>query len=760
MSDVTRWNEEQREAVTCGEGPVLVLAGPGSGKTFTMVGRISWLLHRCAVPPEKILAVTFTKDAARSMKERFLRKEPAPMAAAVNFSTFHALFYTMLRQSGYRPHGGRTPDETAPGSGLSGSPVLSYRSHSLLLSPYEKKKILLPVLNRIRQETGIREEAGIRKETEAFHRNGGREADPDALPQSCQESADDWGEADGILSAFAYYKNTGNWGKSTEQLTEPWKAQFGRLFAEYEKARAAAGKMDFDDMAYDCLKLLRREDRNFLQRWRGRFSYFCIDEFQDINPVQYQILRLLCEEPYNIFAVGDDDQSIYGFRGSDPGLMRQFLLDYPAARQIELHRNYRSHGEIVQASRRVIEQNRNRFQKRFVAEEGAACANRSAKAGAEPAGIAPVSLCSFPGREEESRYLIRRIQEETRGGNGEDCAVLFRTNLQLQCLAAQLCGAGIPYQVKEKGTCIYDHFIAADVSSYVRLALGEQRRSHWLAVMNKPNRFLSREALAGEEVTLEELKRFYREKPQILHQLEKMETGLSRLRSMKPYLGLQFLRKGMGYETYLTRKAAGEQMKQREWEEVWEWLLKEAALCPNYGAWLERQEIVRRGWKENGDGTGKLQGGVRLMTVHAAKGLEFSKVFLLDVNEGVYPHGGIAQTAAPQPEPPVLWPKPPQPQAAEPQSAEEECRLLYVAMTRAKEALELLFLTGSKERPKLPSRFLHPLLTAHSASGTSSSNSQESRYSSKASDTLSYSSSSSMWFSTGSSPGSSGFSEY
>lgn len=700
-------NEAQRKAVMHGAGPMLVLAGPGSGKTFTITHRISNLIDHFHVPPGQILVITFTREAAMNMQSRFLTAQSRVLPVA--FGTFHAVFYQMLKRSGF------------------------HKADSVLTDS-DKKQLILPILTDY-----------IRSREGSSQLKRGEELYDDAAQ---------------CLSAIGYYKNTGNQTKAAGMLAEPYRSGFGELLAQYERKRAGSGRMDFDDMLYECLNMFQKYP-DILKSWQEQFQYFLIDEFQDINFMQYEIMKLLAQRNRNLFVVGDDDQSIYGFRGSEPSLMKQFTADYPECGQVLLDTNYRSRPEIVEASLKVIGENKNRFAKRL-------------KAAALPLndnGKSPVSIKSFPEKSDQYQYLteiLKSMSEEERSRT----AVLFRTNSQMQGFASILSKASVPYSMKEKAVCIYDHFIARDIRNYILFACGDRRRSLFLSIMNKPSRWISREAVEKEEVDFEAIRAYYRKYAHprqlsgMLAALIELEDGLKKLAKCSPYLGVSYIRKGIGYEAYLRKRAGGDEQKMTEWLEFLELLCQEARQFHDYKEWFQHQELFKEELKTVQERNGLLakkgernisekkeEGRVRLMTVHGSKGLEFDNVWIPDVNEGIYPYGRMQQEEA----------------------VEEERRMLYVAMTRAKKSLELTLVTGTKERPRLPSRFLNPfasdpvLRNLHqtaklqtknysSESSMTSSNSQLSRYSSKASDTRSYSSSSSIKPSSGSSLGSSGFS--
>lgn len=690
MLELHKLNEAQRKAVTHGDGPLLVLAGPGSGKTFTITQRIFYLLFVKKLPPEQILVITFTKEAAKSMQDRF--RQQSNRIYPVNFGTFHSVFYHILKASHI----------------LSGQKLLSIQ---------QKKRLLFPILKKLFQN----------------EKN-------ENLTEEMTE----------ILSAMSYLKNTNDGETARARLAPKWQPLFFRIYREYEHAKRLAGTLDFDDMLYECLRLLL-ENPDILQYWQDRFSAILIDEFQDINPVQYDIIKLLSQKTKSVFAVGDDDQAIYGFRGSQPACLRRFLEDY-CAKQLLLNINYRSNEEIIKASALVIGENKDRFCKHLKAaleKENGQCT------GAGDNKDKQVRVFSFENRQQQYEAIIRMLTE---GWEEISCAVLFRTNILMQGFAVKLKKAGIPYEMKEKTQSIYEHFIAKDVLSYLKFASGDCRRELLLQILNKPSRYISREALGDGQPDFGKMADYYRNLSenaggsaernkcygQQLAAIEKLAKQMDYLKSALPGAAVRYIRKAAGYEQYLKELAGREEEKLSGWLELLEWLSADAAGHNSLKEWLKAQEVYAQSMEEKHSmeeehsmeekhsGTGI----VRLMTVHAAKGLEFDWVFVPDCNEKVFPHGQMPDTAA----------------------CEEERRIFYVAMTRAKKNLELLCITGTRERPRLPSRFLNPLWKEYHSS-TNSSNSQLSRYSSKASATRSYTSSSSIKDNSGSSLGSSGFSE-
>lgn len=673
MLNLSDLNEAQRRAVTYGaEDPLLVLAGPGSGKTFTLTKRILYLTEEAGIPPEKILVLTFTRSAALDMQQRFLEQTEAKkrictanpvhhLPYTVNFGTFHSAFYSILCQS-------------------------HILKPERLLSEARKKELLIPLIKNYFLQ---------KKEsfTGSFHN-----------------------EASELLSAFSFYKNTGDREKTFRGLAPVWRETFDSFFAQYEQKRRDCGGFDFDDMLLECLNLFR-QDVKTLQYWQERFPYLLLDEFQDINPVQYKVIRLLGKTGH-VFAVGDDDQSIYGFRGSEPACLKRFAEDF-RAEQVLLDINYRSSPEIVKLSLLVISENRDRFRKQLRANTP----NQTDGQRTEPTGKSDITLqpyrspaagegvkvLYFTGRPEQTGYLSEQLKNIP---PSQTCAVLFRTNVQMQRMASSLRRNGIPYTVKEKSRNIYEHFIVKDIIAYLSLAAGKkpegkentEKKENLLRIINKPLRYVSRETLAVKQ-DLSELIACYGRNPEscdrqsaIGEELRKLDRQLKRMEHMPLFAAIQYIRRVIGYEDYLRRLAEKKGQEWEEWREMLDWLTEEAASFLDVESWMTFQ----RDESSVSCGGSKISGGsdgyralsedsagncVQLMTVHASKGLEFDRVWIPDCNERMFPYGKMLDS----------------------ETLEEERRIFYVAMTRAKKSLELLCLTGTKECPRQPSRFLSPI---------------------------------------------------
>lgn len=677
MLNLELLNEMQRNAVENSEiGPMLVLAGPGSGKTFTITQRIFYLIQVLHIPPQKILVLTFTKDAAASMEKRF-RDDCDSTISSPYFSTFHSLFYQILRESKRLP-----------------------KDH--LLNYTEKKKLL-------RKATEDYVACLSNDKTKEVSLNSMTNHSLDKINQNSYEKVLDISgvrEINNVLyqeliDAISLYKNTNNKELAQNKLSSEYREQFSGIFTNYEKLRKASCKMDFDDCLWDCKNLLEK-DETIRAQWQNRFSYILIDEFQDINPVQYEVIKLLSKSPNAIFAVGDDDQAIYGFRGSNPKCLIQFREEYQA-KEIVLKVNYRSTDDIVRTANKVIAENKLRFQKDFISGNSFSD-NEKKKA---------VYLNAFCNGEEQNTHLLKAIKEITPEETG---AVLFRTNSQMQKFASYLKINHVTFDVREKIKSIYEHSVVQDVMSFLKLVYKVASKDDLIRTL----RFLIPKA-SGEVLTyikkdLSDILTYYNReitfgseerRNELREERNLVNERLIRIKTLqnKPFfLCIAMLRKQLGYEEYL-KASMKDAEERREAFSILEWLQKNAGNYRDIGEWEQAQRNNDREKGElNSDKGGEIlneknstastktsnnrTGKIILMTIHAAKGLEFDKVWIPDCNERIYPYGILQDE----------------------ETIEEERRIFYVGITRAKKYLELTYLTGTKDSPRYTSRFLKPLL--------------------------------------------------
>lgn len=608
-------NHAQAEAVAHKEGPCMVLAGPGSGKTLTIAKRIEYLIRKYKVRPEEILVITFTKYAAKEMKER-TRRLLGEEAQPVTFGTFHGIYYGILKWA--------------------------YSLNQANLLTEEEKY-------------GLIRQAAAKIEWEELE-------DASEEKENLQDLAIEIGNVKNNCLDIKTYESI-RFGAGP----------FRELYQAYEEAKQRLRKLDFEDMLLMCRDLFLKR-RDILEKWQQKFRYILVDEFQDVNQAQYDVIRMLAAPEDNLFIVGDDDQSIYGFRGAKPGIMMEFANDYPNARQILLNVNYRSSAHIVNGALRVIGHNKTRFDKEIAAKQ---------KAGET------IHVQEVKDPVEESRYVLERIQEyQSQGIPYSQMAVLYRTSLDARMLSETLMEYQVPFTMKEHLNNIYEHFIGTDISSYFHLAKGEQERKYFLQIANRPNRYIGRDSMSESKVTYETLRNFYCDKAWMQNRIDQLEWDMKMICNKTPYAAIQYIRKSMGYDEYLREYAAYRQMQPEELMAVLEEIQQNSKEYQSIDEWFEHVERYKEMLAEQARKSRSQEGeGVALMTMHGVKGLEYDTVFIIQGNEGSIPYKKAKST----------------------DDIEEERRLFYVAMTRAKRKLIISYVKEKNGKSLSPSRFVNEL---------------------------------------------------
>ena len=600
-------NPSQKRAIAHLSGPMMVLAGPGSGKTSVIVERTAQMINDGKIPEASILVVTFSKAAALEMKERFLKFTKA-VRTGVTFGTFHGVFYGILKQA----------------YGLDAGNILSEEEKYSIL-----KELVLNHAPEQAQEGDFVED--VSKEISIV--KGGR------------------------IPLEHYYASC-----CPDEI-------FRQIFCGYRKALNERRKLDFDDMLLSCYELLRKR-KDILGAWQKKFRYILVDEFQDINPVQYDVIRMLAEPENNLFVVGDDDQSIYHFRGARPEIMLNFPQDYRGAHTVLLDVNYRCSGNILQTAMNVIDHNETRFPKKLSTPNEAG---------------EPVNVQEFLNPREEYMYISRILKKRLEQGDDlSDTAILFRTNQEAEGLVAALMEYHVPFTMKEKLPNLFRHWICRNMIAYLRMAEGDRSRGTFMEIMNRPNRYISRDVLTEKNVSLEALEEFYKDKDWMCDRITTLKTHLRILKTMAPYAAINFIRKGMGYEEYLQEYASYRKIKPEELRETLDRIHESAKGMKNLDEWLAymaeyTKKLEEQARKQEGKGE-----GVVISTLHAVKGLEYENVYIMNVNEGSMPYRKAVLEA----------------------HLEEERRLFYVGMTRAKKRLCLCYVLRQHDREREPSRFL------------------------------------------------------
>lgn len=612
-------NRGQDEAIKHGNGPCMVLAPPGSGKTLIVTERTRYLIEESGVRPDQILVITFTRYAAREMKERFERLT-AGKNYPVTFGTFHSIFYGILKCA----------------YGIGANNLMSEKESSVLLQ-------------EVLDQTNIESTPEVEDEEELV-RELLREV--------------------GMVKNGLYHLKDFH----SKYLTQD---EFAEVFRSYEHQKKELKKFGFDDMLVQCYALFRKKPE-ILQGWQKRFQYILIDEFQDINRVQYEVIRMLAAPRYNLFVVGDDDQSIYGFRGAKPELMLYMKQEFPSLRTISLTVNYRSTEFITGAAARVILHNDTRFYKRVQSFRGRG---------------QNVHVQEVLDEQEEAQYVTEEIQKKLdQGIKPGEIAVLFRAAVQARMISEILSEHRIPFEMRDYVTNFYRHFIVKDMMAYLQLAAGKRDRSLFLTICNRPLRYLARNSMENRQVNFEDLRKFYCDKDWMLDIIDQFDVDVRMMKNMAPYAAIQYIRKKIGYDDFLKEYAEKHQISWKQLMDVMAELEERSKNFKSYDEWeihiakytqeLEEQQAKARKIK------GERENKVQLMTIHSAKGLEFEDVFVIHANEGEIPHQ----------------------KAEKKDEIEEERRLFYVALTRAKNNLCISYITQKNGNSIKPSRFVEELL--------------------------------------------------
>lgn len=607
---------------------MLVLAGPGSGKTSVIVSRIRELIRSGHAQPSEILAVTFSRASADEMRERFQAEYRIRNGSLPEFGTFHSIFLKILKEYG------RSPDLK-------------------LIS--EREKYIF-----------------VRSELEASKE----------VPDNPDESVRD------CLLKISRFKSQILIDPDTysDSLAE-------MLYLKYSAYLKENGLIDFDDIIIMCFRLLKGSP-DILKKCRSKYRYILIDEFQDISPLQYETIRLIAGNECNIFAVGDDDQSIYGFRGAAPQMLMRFLNQYPGCSCVSLNINYRSDPKILDISEKLISCNKDRLPKSQSAYMSAAF-SRTEPVYKNLSMIKPVNINSYNNRREEFQDIVRMIKDMI-CKTGQSCAVLFRHNADTALLISLLSAADIPYSFKGSEPDFRDHFIVKDILAYIKAGLclsqnidhDEGLRASLLKIINRPVRYISRNAftLSTSAVPVscfESAEKYYSGNPQMLRSIKRLSEDLQMIGSLSPYAAIRYITDAVGYREWLREYAVQNHTDFESYENVIDTLKDYAADFSSFTDLIESltitsENVIRRPVKGN-----EYQ-QVQIMTMHGSKGLEFDHVFLPIVNEGVIPSKRSVQTG----------------------QIEEERRLLYVAMTRARKSLHISWSSHLHNTKAAPSRFL------------------------------------------------------
>lgn len=588
--ELINYSSNQKKAIEHGAGPLMVLAGPGSGKTFVITHRIKYLIKGSGINPAHILVVTFSRAAAKEMKDRF---EKLQGKSHVTFGTFHSVFFSILKTA----------------YGFSAEQIASDElRYTLIKELIKKNEIVNEDINTL--SGNLLNEIALIKQDNINIKN--------------------------------YYSN------SIASDT------FKKLYREYEAELESRNKLDFEDMLLLTYELLS-ERKDILKAVQERYQYILVDEFQDINFLQYNIIKLMAGKKQNITVVGDDDQSIYRFRGARPEIMLGFERDFRNVSKVFLDINFRSTTQIVDASTKLISFNSKRFPKTFKANNGSG---------------APVSVIEFKNPFAEVNTIVNDVKEYIKSGQDiNNIAVLYRTNLSPRLLIERMMKNNIPFTIRDSIPNLFEHWVSKDIISYIKLAINLGNKNDLLRISNKPNRYISRDSLVSSKANIETLFDYYDDKSYMIKRIIELREHLRTIKNLKPATALRYIRNVVGYDEYIEEYCDMNGIESDDCYTVLGDLENSASEFNTFSDWFVhmeeyKEELIEARKKSNEDDI-----GVRLMTFHSSKGLEFDIVYIIDVNEGSVPYK----------------------KAKGADEIEEERRMFYVAMTRTRHKLFICY---------------------------------------------------------------------
>lgn len=597
-------DQVQEKATKHVNGAAMILAGPGSGKTTVITHRIWNLIKENHIDEKKILVITFTKMAAKQMQERFLKLCNKNQSDVV-FGTFHAIFFMILKD------------------------VFHYHAKDII----KEKEQWQFIKNQL-----------------SFHMVSVQDENSfttDILSEILKVKAQ-------RIAIQTYCSFNGD-----ENL-------FRCLYKEYQHMLQKEHKIDFEDMMITTLQVLENR-KDILNNWQNKYDYILIDEFQDAAPVQIQIVYLLCKIHKNIFVVGDDDQSIYGFRGATPSVMKDFIKVYPEASVYNLNINYRSNRYIVEMATRLINHNQDRFYKDLQAFHSYGD---------------KVNIREFTNITEQNQYMIALIYQ------WKELAILTRTNNCAVNIVKMLEHQGIAVQssISKAKDNLSGHWITLDIGAYIKIAHGSRERLNYLRIINKPYRSISRDYFTEDVVYLEKIKMNIKQKghEDKLKELCLFQEHIKFIQNMTTYAKINYIRKGIGYERYIKNYCKEQGIDSKPFMDILDYLQECAKEAFSYDEWIQ---CISKNKRNNNTTYQDNSYHVHVCTMHSCKGLEFDNVLLIDVNEGMIPYN----------------------KANTKEELEEERRLFYVAVTRAKQRLFISYLKKRYDKTLQPSRFIGEL---------------------------------------------------
>ncbi|MBM7614913.1 ATP-dependent helicase [Alkaliphilus hydrothermalis] len=622
---LNRLNKQQRKAVQHHKGPCMVYAGPGSGKTTVITYRLTHLIQHFKVNPQNILVITFTKASAEEMKQRFekLNCSSGPQGSSVNFGTFHSIFFRVIR---------------------------SYAGYDLSSILSEKDKYGL--IKNIIKTLGI-----------------GQGEDDELIKEI-------------ILELGLFYSNYLNRQEFIPNTISS--DDFQRLVHYYETFKKDHKKIDFDDMLIKCYQLLK-SNPNVLNRLRNQYQYILIDEFQDINKIQFEIVRMMAVPSNNVFVVGDDDQSIYSFRGANPQFILEFDKIYPKAEKVIINVNYRCQQKVIDVANALIKKNEIRVDKDIEAFKGEGKA---------------INYLTPKTRDEEKTEVCLLVQDcVNRGYQYKDIAIIYRTNILANGMVEALLEHQIPFFCKDQVYNIYDHWVSKDVMSYLKSSHNLMDMDSLGRIINKPSRYITKKGMEAAKQYHKDFITSLKVKGDLkayqIKMLDQLEVDLKTISNLSTAEAIEYIRKEMKYDQYIEDYCMDKKISSNGLFEMLDELEEVSVRYSSHVAFFKHVEEFRNKIKQPKKKEFN-SNEVHLLTMHSAKGLEYEVVIIVDAVEEIIPHSKSLEMDG---------------------QLEEERRLFYVAITRAKEELYIFSPQFRYDRKADTSRFVSEMQYTGPAKG-------------------------------------------
>ncbi|SCG82219.1 DNA helicase II / ATP-dependent DNA helicase PcrA [Proteiniborus sp. DW1] len=616
-------NEQQKLAVLHKDGPAIVLAVPGAGKTTVLISRTAHMIMNYNIKPENILSITFSKAAARDMKDRFSSIFGNNIGSRTIFSTIHSFAYSILRDYAN----------------------LTKTYYSLIegdMSSANKATILRDIYKKVNN---------------AF-------INDDKLEE--------------LQSSISYIKNMMISTEDFLKLNNNSFSRFNDIYNMYESFKKKNNYIDFDDMltiAYEILK----SNPDLLKKYRNRFKYIQVDEGQDTSKIQNEIIKLISMPNNNLFIVADDDQSIYGFRGAMPEELLNFKERYPNSKMFYMEENYRSSNNIVYICNEFIKKNVNRYTKKLTTSNPS---NR------------PITIVKVKDEYQQYTYIINTLFKKQCYYN---TAILYRNNLSLVGIVESFTRHHIPFYVRDSKINFFNHWVLKDILAFFNVALNPKDKESFEKIYFKMNRYISKNAMnfvlnaKSSDTVFDLLLEFPGFQHFQLENIRKLSIEFKRLSKKRPSEGILFIEEELEYTNYLKDNCKNLGYSYDSVKSIIANIKIIAKETKNIPEFLEKLNRLQKNIEDSKFNKGK--NAVHLSTIHSAKGLEFERVYMIDLVDGEFPSSSTIEAC----------------NEGNLKPLEEERRLFYVGMTRARTYLDIITLDSVANEKAESSRFVKEL---------------------------------------------------